>query len=149
MLKPVARLVNHLEVGFVSGTVEATLVSEKCADSTRFEPGSVYLFGPYGSDVPLPDDHEGIADDLRGGDALASALVSRKEDTNYVYSIAWVPAGDYFVAYTCNPDRANDDAAFADSAAGADGAVTFTPVAGMVRTVSSGQTTAANFTLEP
>ena len=149
LLKPVTRLVNHLEVGFVSGTVEPTLVSEQCANSTRFKPGSVYLFGPYETDVPMPVDYDGIAGDLRGGDALASAMVSVNENTNYVYSIAWVPAGDYFVAYTCDPDQSYAAANHADSPAGADEAVTFVPVTGLVRTVSAGQTTAANFTLEP
>ena len=103
LLKPALRMVNNLEVGTVSGTVDSTLVSDRCAAG---EMGSVYLYGPYGATdpVPVPDDIDGDATD--GADPLASALVGLDAMSNYAYTIGFVPAGNYVAAYTCDADSA-------------------------------------------
>lgn len=104
LLKPVLRMVNNLEVGTVSGTVDPTIVGERCAAG---EMGSVYLYGPYGATdpIPVPDDIDGDVDD--GADPIASALVGLDAMSNYAYTIGFVPAGNYVAAYTCDVDPAD------------------------------------------
>jgi hypothetical protein len=147
-LKPVLRLVDNLEVGTISGTIDPTLVSAQCGtDSTlsQVAPGNVYLFGPYatGTTAPLPDDVDGLTAD--GADPIAGAMVQLDSSSNNAYTIGFVPAGNYVLAYTCSPDQPDVDANAADTPTGADEVVTFTPVAGLPVVVTANQTTTQNF----
>jgi hypothetical protein len=150
LLKPVVRLVNNLEVGTLSGTIDPTLVSQQCtAESVEAQvaPGNVYLFGPYETDLPVPDDYDGLSAD--GEDALASAGVKIDEFGNHVFTIAFVPAGNYVAAYTCDSDQPDIDADAADSPAGADEVVEFAPASGLPVTVNANETSTVDFVFEP
>jgi hypothetical protein len=133
-LKPVLRMVDNLEVGTITGTV-----TPQCGETTTgVYPGNVYLFGPVTDAEPgTPEDYDGIVDDLQGGpDPLASAMV---DPDSFTYTIGYVPAGNYRLAYTCNPDDAAVDEANPDD--GVDDLVLFTPADGMAVTVTADQTT--------
>jgi len=149
MLKPVLRVVDNLQVGTLTGTVDPTLVSTQCTDAStvaQVAPGNVYLFGPYatGTTPPVPDDVD--ANDADGLDPLASAMVKVDGSGNNTYTIGFVPAGNYVLAYTCSPDQPDVDADAADTPTGADEVVTFTPATGVPDVVvTANQTTTQNF----
>ena len=142
LLKPVLRVVDNLQVGTISGVVDPTLVAQQCPAN---EYGNVYLFGPYASTdpVPVPDDVDGI--DADGADPITSAMVSLDESSNATYTIGFVPAGNYVVAYTCDADASDVDADLADTPAGADEDVAFTPAAGVPVTVTANTTSTVDF----
>jgi len=80
LLKPVLRMVNNLQVGAISGTVDSNLINAECpADNSDPYPGNVYLFGPVATTEPdesvSVDDYDQVADDPKGGDAITSAMV--------------------------------------------------------------------------
>jgi len=54
-----------------------------------------------------PDDYDGVVDDANGDDALTSAMV---DPDTFRYTIGFVPAGNYRVAYTCDLDDTEIDA---------------------------------------
>jgi hypothetical protein len=149
LLKPVLRVVDNLQVGTLTGTIDPTLVSTQCTDAStvaQVAPGNVYLFGPYatGTAPPVPDDVD--INDADGLDPLASAMVSIDGSGNNTYTIGFVPAGNYVLAYTCSPDQPDVDADAADTPTGADEVVSFTPdpgVQGVV--VTTNQTTTQDF----
>ena len=129
MLKPVLRIVDNLQVGTIAGDVDPNLIAVRCAGSDQDPyPGNVYLFGPIpaGANV-TPDDYD---DD---GDALTSAMVH--PDT-FRYTIGFVPAGNYRVAYTCDLDDTEIDED-----------VTFTPSEGIAVTVTPNATQEVDFVM--
>jgi len=147
LLKPVLRIVDNLQVGSIQGTIDPTLVSQKCgtdATVSKVAPGNVYLFGPYTDTAPVPDDVDGSATD--GADPIASAMVMSGASGN-TYTIGFVPAGQYVVAYTCDPDQPDVDADAVDTPAGADEVVTFTPEAGITATVTANTAKTVDFTV--
>jgi hypothetical protein len=97
-LKPVLRVIDNLQVGTISGAVDPALIAASCPENLSAPyPGSVYLFGPVPTATTVtPDDYDGIAEDPNGDDALTSALV---DPNTFQYTIGFVPAGDYVVAY--------------------------------------------------
>jgi hypothetical protein len=143
-LKPVLRVVDNLEVGTIAGTVDATFITGQCDPPTPgVYPGNVYLFGPVTETEPgTPDDYDGIWDDPNGADALASAMV---DENSFGYTIGFVPAGEYRLAYTCDEDDAEVDANEANVPDGADETVVFTPADGVTVTVTAGQTATVDF----
>jgi hypothetical protein len=135
MLKPVLRIVDNLQVGTIAGDVDPNLIAAQCAGSDQDPyPGNVYLFGPIpaGEDV-TPDDYDGV------GDALTSAMVS--PDT-FRYTIGFVPAGNYRVAYTCDLDDTEVDAAVPPATGET---VEFTPPEGITVTVTPNATQEVDF----
>jgi hypothetical protein len=104
ILKPALRLVNNVEVGTLTGTVDtATASAETCSPAA-------YVYS--GADV-TPDD-EGSATS-----PLTSALISMDEATgNYGFTVGFLSAGDYTVAWTCQADAddpaTDDDILFED-----------------------------------
>ena len=102
ILKPTLRLVNNLEVGSLTGTVDSNIVSAQCADSNGND-GAVYVFE--GSDT-TPTDLQGEA-----SDPISSASVELSEGT-YSYTAGFLEAGNYTIAYTCG--NAEDDPEAAD-----------------------------------
>jgi len=147
LLKPVLRLVDNLQVGTISGTIDSSLLSApSCVESTA-KPGSVYLFGPYASTDPapiVPDDVDGDATD--GADPITSALVSA--DT-FKYTIGFVPVGRYVVAYTCDADDSTIDADVAPTPPATGETVNFTPVNGTTVDVMMNQTVTVDFAAPP
>ena len=143
LLKPVLRMVNNLQVGSISGTVDLNLAAARCASSTTPPyPGNVYLFGPVaaGADdgTVSPDDYDGITSD--GADAIARARAGVTGD----YTIGFVAPGRYKVAYTCDSD---DVEVNADTDATEE--VEFTPAEGTAVTVLAGQAADVDFVLPP
>jgi hypothetical protein len=96
LLKPVLRLVDNTEVGTFEGTVGQTLLAT-CADATTYA-GGVYIFS--GADV-TPDDLGSENEPL----VVAPVDVETGE---YDYTAAFLPAGNYTVAYTCDADERQD-----------------------------------------
>ena len=140
MLKPVLRIVDNLQVGTIAGDVDPNLIAAQCGASDQDPyPGNVYLFGPIptGADV-TPDDYDG------DGDALTSAMVS--PDT-FRYTIGFVPAGNYRVAYTCDLDDTEIDADVVPPAPAIGETVEFTPPAGFAVTVTPKVTQEVDFVM--
>ena len=144
LLKPVLRMVNNLQVGSISGTVDSNLIAAECVSSaTAPYPGNVYLFGPIATGVDpatiLPDDYDGIAADSNGADALVSAMVD--PDTGN-YRIGFVAPGKYKLAYTCDLDDTEVDA---DAVTTPEETVDFTPPNGVVVDVAANAVSDVDF----
>lgn len=118
-LRPALRLVNNMTVGSITGTIDAELVTQSCADST-VDDGSIYVYP--GADV-TPVDIQGAA-----SDPLVTAFVHMSGDV-YGYEVGFLPEGDYTLAYTCGASA--DDPAVVDTIAFA-GAETVPVLANMV-----------------
>ena len=97
MMKPVVKLVANNEVGTLVGGVADELIAWEACD-TEFPP-SVYVFDDGVEPNPFDDP---FAED----DAVATGLVEQQtqEDGSmpWRYSIGFLLAGNYEVAYTCN-----------------------------------------------
>jgi len=144
-LKPVLRVVDNLEVGAITGTVSSDfMTAAQCEPSpSGVYPGNVYLFGPVTDTEPgTPDDDDLVWDDVNGDNALTSAMV---DENSFSYTIGFVPAGEYRLAYTCDKDDPEVDANEANLPVDADEVVTFTPADGVAVTVTAGQTATVNF----
>jgi Domain of unknown function (DUF4382) len=151
VLKPVVRLVDNLEVGTITGAVDSTFITEQCGPvetQSGVYPGNVYLFGPVAEGATVtPDDYDGVASDPNGADALTSAMVS---ETDFTYTIGFVPAGNYVLGYTCDPDNSTVDANATDSpTAETDEVVEFTPAGGTPVTVLANGTATVDFPPAP
>jgi hypothetical protein len=146
LLKPVLRVIDNLEVGAISGSIDPALVAEACpVDLSAPYPGNVYLFGPVPVEAAItPDDYDQVVDDPNGDDALTSALV---DPDTFEYTIGFVPAGNYVAAYTCDRDSVEVDADAADDPVDDDEIVEFTPVDGAAVTVTADTTSVVNFDL--
>ena len=101
VLRPTLRLVNDAEVGAIDGTVsfEAGSVPTDC------EP-SVYLY----EGTVTPDDSEESSDASPDIDPFAVVSVDIPEGSVVgTYQAAFVPAGNYTVAFTCDEDTEADE----------------------------------------
>lgn len=128
-LRPTLRMMDDSTVGALSGVVDSTVISAKCADAS-LSAGAVYVF----------EDETGSADDYDGdsGDPIASAMVDL---TDYSYTVAFLPEGDYLAAYTCDAvDDEADDPSDGDSE---DDTLDF--VGETVVTITAGKTTTKDF----
>lgn len=105
-LKPVLRLVDNMEVGAISGTVAPRLINSLgCSGDAATGAGNV-IYVYQSADAAL-DDMGGT-----GSKPLTSASVSLNSRTGaYQYTVAFLPAGNYALAFTC---RAADDDPEAD-----------------------------------
>ncbi len=100
-LKPVLRLIDNEGAATLSGMVDSTLISTVCTDANVFA-GAVYLYS--GHDV-VPDDI-----DINAPNPIATATVALNDQaTEYVYTAAFLPAGNYTVTYSCDTDDADVD----------------------------------------
>ena len=149
LLKPALRIVDSLQVGTISGTIDSSLLSASSCVASTAKPGSVYLFGPVTATDPaptVPDDDDGVSTD--GADAITSALVN--PDT-FKYTIGFVPVGKYVVAYTCDADdtTVDADADAAPAPPDTDEVVTFSPVNGTTVDVAANQTVTVDFAAPP
>lgn len=133
LLKPVLRVVDNLEVGAITGKVEP--LPEGC-DASAVYPGNVYLFGPYTDLAPAVDDYDGV------DDAITWATV---DPATFTYTIGFVPAGKYVIAYTCSADSTQVDADSPDSGE----EVTFVPDAGLEVELAPGETKVVDFPPAP
>jgi len=97
MMKPVVKLVANNEVGTLVGGVADELITWEACDA-EFPP-SVYVF----DDGIVPN---ALNDPFAEDDAIATALVAQQTQddgsVSWRYSIGFLLAGNYEVAYTCN-----------------------------------------------
>jgi hypothetical protein len=103
MLKPSLRLVNNLEVGAISGQVDyAQISSTRSADDTlancEYE-GSVYVYS--GADVTPTDLN---VNNEEGNPLMVVPVEADPDSVFYNYTAAFLPAGDYTIAYSCQED---------------------------------------------
>ena len=114
-LKPALRIVDNAQVGAIAGTVGSARIVQGCTPA-------VYAFAGAGV---TPDDVDGTAPD-----PVSSAAVHLDTASGaYVYRIAFLAAGSYTVAFTCdaaldNPDTSETLAFVAKDASVAAGATT-------------------------
>lgn len=128
-LKPVLRLVDESRVGLITGTVAAAnITAAGCTGDVNTGAGNaVYI---YPGTVTTADDVGGS-----GAQPLVGGLVKFDSSTaTYRYTVAYLPAGPYTAAFTC---QANGDDPEADNAI-----VFTTPVN---TGVAAGSTTTLNF----
>lgn len=98
MLRPTLRMVDNAMAGAIAGTVDQSLVPGGCTPA-------VYVFA--GSGV-TPDDIDGI-----DPDPVTTANVQQDNGGVYRYKAAFLEAGSYTIAYTCQAaadDPDTDDA---------------------------------------
>jgi hypothetical protein len=102
VLRPTLRLVNDAEVGAIDGTVsfEAGVVPLECKPN-------VYLF----EGTVTPDDDEVTTAASPDVDSLAVVSVDIPDgSTTGTYRAAFIPAGEYTAAFTCDEDTDADEA---------------------------------------
>lgn len=100
-LKPVLRLVQNINTGSISGTVDSQLlVGANCSDQDPLSGNSVYVFA--GESI-TPDDIDG-----NEPDPVTTAFIDYNIDTGiYSYEVGFLTAGDYTLALSCNADLDN------------------------------------------
>lgn len=100
------RLVDNSQVGHISGTVTETFLSDnQCAPlaDAQTSPAVVYLYPGTGLLVENLADNGGEDGGVNSVESLASAAVSfDAEATSYNFDIAYIPAGAYTLALTCD-----------------------------------------------
>jgi hypothetical protein len=105
-LRPALRVVDNSQVGGIAGSVSmATLGDVSCPSADPEQNGNVvYVFS--GAEV--------TPSDIDGGevDPISSANVELNAEGAYTYKAAFLTAGDYTVAFTCQAK--NDDPEAAD-----------------------------------
>lgn len=98
-LRPTVRLVNDIEVGTLTGTVDEALATDSACQETGNGP-SVYVFDD-GIAPNSIDIEPGAVDD-----PIATAIVADptlvESTTTWDYTIGFLLTGDYEVAFTCD-----------------------------------------------
>jgi hypothetical protein len=123
-LRPTLKLIDNAEVGAIAGTVDATTrLQVDCADSQTYA-GAVFVFE--GADA--------VVNDADGTTAPYVTVPVEDIDTDgiFTYKAAFLPAGAYTVAYSCQVDDLETDET-----------LTFTPAQNV--TVTAKATSTANF----
>ena len=109
ILKPVLRLIKGNSFGHARGMVEASLLTlSSCSDSDADTFNAVYVFA--GHNVTPKDINQKDDSDI---DPVTTSRISwDAKGSGYKYEAAFLPAGDYTIAFTCNADQDdldNDD----------------------------------------
>ena len=105
LLKPVLRLVDNTQVGTISGTFQASTLSAQSNCGTR--PPVVYVYtgaGAIPDDIYNPPMGMTDTDPASAAEPLTTAIAALNSMNGYAYSIAFLPSGNYTVAFTCDPD---------------------------------------------
>jgi len=130
ILRPTLRLVDDDTAGALTGTVASGVITADPDDCTGMEyVGAVYVF----SRGDAVDDVDGTRD------PVTSAKVTN--DGIYAYTVAFLPEGDYSIAFTCDADI--DNPAIDADADPTDGPVDFIGETSV--TITAGKTTGHNF----
>ena len=127
-LKPVLRLVDASQIGQLRGRIDpARLSAGNCTGDLNTGAGNaVYVYA--GSGV-TPDDSGGARPPLVSG-----AVSYDGASDEYRYAVAYLPAGSYTVAFTCQAFEDNPEA---------DDSLVFSPPVSV--NIGAGQTTVLNF----
>jgi len=98
-LMPVWRLVSVTDSGHIPGTVDpALLTAPSCFDADADSHNAVYVFA--GHDVVADDINQSTPGSVEP--MTTTSIVLDTSSGAYVYDAAFIPAGDYTVALTCN-----------------------------------------------
>lgn len=103
-LRPTLRIVDHAEMGSLSGSIDSSLINADCTDGA-----AIYVF-PAGT-ADAPDDEDGVDG---GPDPITSAVVDTTGGV-YNYKVSFLSEGDYLIAFTCDADA--DEAEVDDDSA--------------------------------
>lgn len=112
-LRPTLRLVNMDDVQHISGSIDAPFLgAPNCSDSDPVTGNAVYLFEGY--DITADDI------DNQNPNPVTSATINLNPATgDYEYTFAFMPPGEYTLAFTCQADldnpETNDDIVFSYS----------------------------------
>lgn len=100
-LKPVLRLVQNINTGTISGTVDSQLlVGANCSDQDPLTGNSVYVFA--GENIS-PDDIDG-----NEPEPVTTALLNFNDETGiYSYEVGFLSEGNYTLALSCSADLDN------------------------------------------
>ena len=129
MLKPVLRLVDESSIGLIRGTIPSTLITGAgcTGDANTGAGNAVYV---YSGSVSTPDDVGGV-----GTQPFVSAPVKFDSVSGtYIYTVAYLPAGSYTAAFTCQATGDNPET---------DDATVFS--APLAAAVTAGAVTTVNF----
>ena len=138
LLKPVLRLVDNAQVGTIAGTLGTAAISARNCNSTTRIP-AVYVYAGASvtpDDIYNPPSGTTDTDAATTAEPLTTSAATLNSMSDWVYTIAFLPAGTYTVAFTCDPD----DPAVDESATSA--IVFSTPQPAIV---TAGMTTTVNF----
>ncbi|MDH3631731.1 MAG: DUF4382 domain-containing protein [Gammaproteobacteria bacterium] len=115
ILKPVVRLVSDQEAGHIRGTVDLASLNSMpaCSDTDPHSYNAVYVYA--GHNV-IPDDIDQSSPHSLAPFATTS-IAYDNAIMGFLYEAAFLPAGNYTVAITCNADAedlddGNDDLKF-------------------------------------
>jgi len=102
-LKPVLRLVQNIQTGSISGTVDPNLlIGANCSDNDPLTGNAVYVFTNANT---VPDDVDEI-----GIEPITTSLIVFNSDTGiYSYEIGFLPESSYTLAFTCAADLDDDE----------------------------------------
>jgi hypothetical protein len=101
IMNPVLRMVNGNNFGHTRGIVDPTLLTAgSCSDSLVDTFNSVYVYN--GHNVTPGDINQKSNKNI---DPLTTTRIGYDVTTSsYIYEAAFLPAGDYTIAFTCNSD---------------------------------------------
>lgn len=103
ILKPAHRLIDNTSAGSIVGNVDYASINQNDALAACDYEGSVYV---YKGEVPA----EGLADlnsgnlDIEDGPLMAVPVTNEDQASLYSYKAAFLPAGEYTIAYSCQND---------------------------------------------
>ncbi|MDX1634429.1 MAG: DUF4382 domain-containing protein [Marinobacter sp.] len=100
ILKPAHRLIDNVEAGSIVGEVDVINLEQQLGcDVNDSYFGSVYVYE--GADVTPTDLNVNVED---SGPLVAVTVDNEDQASLYSYKAAFLPAGDYTISYTCQPD---------------------------------------------
>lgn len=110
MLRPSLRIVDNSEIGTIHGDVSPILV---CVDATGAVTGNaVYVYQGFDvtpGDVYLDEGGEVIPRDGIAHPITTASVKQDTEDGSYQYTVGFLAAGDYTVAFTCDAAMDNPE----------------------------------------
>lgn len=102
-LRPTLRMVNMQDVEHISGSIDAALLTAgHCSDLNPETGNAVYLFE--GHDIAADD-----IDNNNSGPVTSAAVNLNAENGLYEYTLAFMPPGEYTLAFTCQADDDNPE----------------------------------------
>lgn len=101
IMSPVLRLINGDNFGHVRGLVNSALLTAgTCSDAQADSFNAVYVYN--GHNVAADDINQSST--TNNDPVTTSKIVWDTSISEYVYEAAFLPAGDYTIAFTCNSD---------------------------------------------
>ncbi|WP_273206897.1 DUF4382 domain-containing protein [Marinobacter subterrani] len=98
-LKPVIRLVDNARVGTIKGTVSGELIAAQCSGDNLATPDS------FNGAIYIHEDVDATPDDIGSANEPLVVVPVKYLDSQYEYTAAFIPEGDYKLSYTCGDDQ--------------------------------------------